>query len=115
MWIHESLESGKLTLIHLRLPPKRVTNSPAQIQRVYGKQAPPTTGTRARLFKAYVQQSMLDLPPRLLQWRPEGNQLHIVTFNIENLIGHGKQESLARFAMNHNIDILALRDYSHLL
>ena len=109
-WIQDSLESGKFTLVHPRLPPKRVTNSPPQIQRAYGRTAPPTTGSRAHLFKAYVQQPLLDLPPRLLQWRPTDNQLHVVTFNIETLIGHGKQESLARFAHNHQIDILALQE-----
>ena len=53
---------------------------------------------------------MLDLPPRLLQWRPTGNRLHIVTFNIETLIGHGKQESLAHFVTKHKIDVLALQE-----
>ena len=30
---------------------------------------------------------------RNLAWRPEHNQLHIFTFNVETLIGHGKQEA----------------------
>ena len=76
-WIKHVLEDGKFTLVHPRLPPKRVTNSPAQIERAYGKTRAPTVGSRAHLFKAYVQQSLLDLPPRLLTWRPECNQLRI--------------------------------------
>ena len=38
------------------------------------------------------------------------NQLHIVTFNIETLVGHGKQEALAAFVQSKSIDILALQD-----
>ena len=52
----------------------------------------------------------LDLPPRLLTWRPERNQLHVVTFNIETLVGHGKQEALADFVRKRAIDILAVQE-----
>ena len=48
--------------------------------------------------------------PRLLTWRPERNQLHVVTFNIETLVGHGKQEALADFVRKRAIDILAVQE-----
>ena len=70
----------------------------------------PTTGSRAHLFKTYVQPSLLDLPTRLLGWRPERNELHLVTFNVETLIGHGKQEALADFTRRWAIDIVALQE-----
>ena len=109
-WIQDALEDGKFTLVHPRHPPKRVMNSPEQIQRAYGRTRAPTVGSRAHLFKSYVQPSLLDLPPRLLTWRPERNQLHVVTFNIETLVGHGKQEALADFVRKRAIDILAVQE-----
>ena len=110
-WIQDSLEDGKFTPVHPWLPPKRVTNSPAQLLRAYGRGiSAPTSGSRAHLFKTYVQPSLLDLPTRLLGWRPECNQLQLVTFNIETIIGHGKQEALADFVRRRAIDMLALQE-----
>ena len=110
-WIQDVLGDGKFTLVHPRLPLKRVTNSPLQIQRAFPRNSlSPTSGSRADLFKRYVQRSCLDLPQRTLPLRPEKNQLHVITFNIETLIGHAKHESLAMFARHHSVDIIALQE-----
>ena len=110
-WLASSLETGKFTLARFRSPLKRVQNSPIQIRRSYSELCNrPTAGSRAFLFRQYVDISLLDLPRRLLSFRPSTNELTVATWNVETLIGLGKHESLARFAKQHGIDIILLQE-----
>ena len=90
-WISSVLEGGKFTLAQPRRPLKRVTNSPDQLRRAYSSQRRhPTIGSRAALYRYYIQPSLLDMPSRHLSWRPSNNLLTVATWNIESLIGLGK-------------------------
>ena len=110
-WISSVLESGKFTLAHPRRPLKRVTNSPNQLRRAYASQRlRPTIGSRAALYRHYVQPSLLDMPSRHLSWRPLSNTLHLATWNIESLIGLGKHQALAELAIKNGLDILCLQE-----
>ena len=111
LWMRHTVEFGKFTLAQFRRPLKRVENSPIQIQRAYSElKFRPTLGSRTFLFQNYVQPSLLDLSRRMLSFRPRQNNLTIVTWNIETLIGLGKHESLASFAKTHAIDIIVLQE-----
>ena len=107
--ISSVLESGKFTLDHPRRPLKRVTNSPDQLRRAYASQRLHSTiGSRAALYRHYVQPSLLDMPSR--RWRPLTNILRLATWNIESLIGLGKHQALAEFAIKKGLDILCLQE-----
>ena len=99
-WISSVLEGGKFTLAQPRRPLKRVTNSPDQLRRAYSSQRRrPTIGSRAALYRYYIQPSLLDIPSRHLSWRPSDNLLTLATWNIESLIGLGKHQALAEFVI----------------
>ena len=110
-WISSVLEGGKFTLAQPRRPLKRVTNSPDQLRRAYSSQRRhPTIGSRAALYRHYVQPSLLDMPSRHLSWRPSNNLLTVATWNIESLIGLGKHQALAEFVTKKGLDILCLQE-----
>ena len=111
LWISSMLEAGKFTLARPGSPRKRVANSPQQLQRAYKQfQYTPTLGSRTFLFRNYVQASMLDLPSRLLSWRPRQNQLSILTWNVETMIGLGKYEALASTCRTYSKDLICLQE-----
>ena len=110
-WISSVLEGGKFTLAQPRRPLKRVTNSPDQLRRAYSSQRRhPTIGSRAALYRYYIQPSLLDMPSRHLSWRPSNNLLTVATWNIESLIGLGKHQALAEFVTKKGLDILCLQE-----
>ena len=105
------LEAGKFTLARPSGPRKRVANSPTQLHRAYGNfYKDPTLGSRTFLFRHYVQATLLDLPSRLLTWRPYRSSLKILTWNIETLIGLGKYESLAQTCRQYDMGLLCLQE-----
>ena len=111
LWLSSVLEAGKFTLARPSGPRKRVTNSPNQLCRAYKTfRKEVTLGSRAFLFKHYVKPSLLDLPNRLLSWRPPQNQLNVLTWNIETLIGLGKYEALAQTSLQYRADIVCLQE-----